>query len=75
MVTHVTDVRPLVSVVTYTDVESGHEVYQEVTGRTFKPLDNNPAEVRAWMRFNMEVWGWDWGRRGLVTGGAAGLLP
>ncbi|KAG2494157.1 hypothetical protein HYH03_007792 [Edaphochlamys debaryana] len=39
VVTHVTDVKPLVSVVAYTDPASGFEVYQEVTGRTFKPLD------------------------------------
>ena len=30
MVTHVTDVKPLVEVVTYTDQENGNEVYQEV---------------------------------------------
>lgn len=30
IVTQVTDVRPLVSVVTYTDEETGHEIYQEV---------------------------------------------
>lgn len=30
VVSHVTDVRPMVSVVTYTDTELGHEVYQEV---------------------------------------------
>lgn len=45
IVTHVTDVKPLVSVVAYTDPESGFEVYQEVTGRTFKPLDNDAKEV------------------------------
>jgi DNA replicative helicase MCM subunit Mcm2 (Cdc46/Mcm family) len=39
VVTHVTDVRPLASVVTYTDEDSGYEVYQEVLGRTFMPLD------------------------------------
>lgn len=46
VVTHVTDVKPLVSVVAYTDPETGFEVYQEVTGRTFKPLDNDSKEVR-----------------------------
>ena len=30
IVTHVTDVKPLVEVVTYTDQENGNEVYQEV---------------------------------------------
>jgi DNA replication licensing factor MCM7 len=39
VVTHVTDVKPLASVITYTDEESGTEVYQEVVGRTFMPLD------------------------------------
>ena len=28
--THVTDVKPLVEVVTYTDQQNGNEVYQEV---------------------------------------------
>ena len=28
--THVTDVKPLIEVVTYTDQENGNEVYQEV---------------------------------------------
>lgn len=40
--TTVTDVRPLVSVVTYTDEETGSEIYQEVLGRTFMPLDKAP---------------------------------
>ncbi|GLC33654.1 Mcm2-7 hexameric complex component [Pleodorina starrii] len=44
IVTHVTDVKPLVSVVAYTDPETGYEVYQEVTGRTFRPLDNDTKE-------------------------------
>ncbi len=47
--THVTDVKPLVSVVAYTDPETGYEVYQEVTGRTFKPLDNDSKEVGNWV--------------------------
>jgi DNA replication licensing factor MCM7 len=34
-----------VSVVAYTDPVSGYEVYQEVTGRTFRPLDNDPRQV------------------------------
>lgn len=37
--THVTDVKPLVEVVTYTDQENGNEVYQEVTGRSFMPIE------------------------------------
>lgn len=33
IVTHVTDVKPLASVITYTDEDSGSELYQEVLGR------------------------------------------
>ncbi|GBF93305.1 DNA replication licensing factor MCM7 [Raphidocelis subcapitata] len=39
VVTHVTDVKPLASVITYTDEESGSELYQEVLGRTFVPIE------------------------------------
>mmetsp|Transcript_25472 Transcript_25472/g.55379 ORF Transcript_25472/g.55379 Transcript_25472/m.55379 type:complete len:729 (+) Transcript_25472:157-2343(+) len=39
VVTHITDVKPLVTVVAYTDQDTGNEVYQEVTGRTFMPVD------------------------------------
>lgn len=39
MITHVTDVKPLASVVTYTDEDGGGELYQEVLGRTFVPLE------------------------------------
>ncbi|WIA36887.1 hypothetical protein OEZ86_008135 [Tetradesmus obliquus] len=38
MVTHVTDVKPLASVLTYLDEDSNTEVYQEVAGRSFMPL-------------------------------------
>ena len=34
-----TDVKPLIEVVTYTDQENGNEVYQEVTGRSFMPIE------------------------------------
>ena len=34
IVTHVTDVKPLIEVVTYTDQENGNEVYQEVRNRS-----------------------------------------
>lgn len=47
VVTHVTDVKPLVSVVAYTDPDQGCEIYQEVTGRTFKPLDFDTQNVSA----------------------------
>jgi len=43
----VTDVKPLASVVTYTDEESGLEIYQEVLGRTFMPLDRAPEAAAA----------------------------
>ncbi|KAK9828231.1 hypothetical protein WJX74_004646 [Apatococcus lobatus] len=39
IVTHVTDVKPLIKVATYLDEDSGVEVYQEVTGREFQPLE------------------------------------
>lgn len=39
VVTHITDVKPLVSVVAYLDSESGMELYQEVLGKSFMPLE------------------------------------
>jgi DNA replication licensing factor MCM7 len=44
MVTRVTDVRPLVSVATYTCEVCGNEVFQTVTAPTFMPLDACPSE-------------------------------
>lgn len=38
IVTHVTDVKPLIKVATYLDEESGVEVYQEVTGEVSPDL-------------------------------------
>ncbi|KAF5838118.1 DNA replication licensing factor Mcm7-like protein [Dunaliella salina] len=38
-ITNVSDVKPLVTVAAYTDMETGHELYQEVLGRSFTPLD------------------------------------
>ncbi|KAJ9507934.1 hypothetical protein QJQ45_021173 [Haematococcus lacustris] len=38
VVTHITDVKPMVTVVAYTDSDTGNEIYQEVTGRTFMPV-------------------------------------
>lgn len=67
IVTHVTDVKPLVSVVAYTDPETGYEVYQEVTGRTFKPLDNDSKEVGCWA-------GWGEGGGGAVRLGLCGWV-
>lgn len=41
--THINDVKPLISVVAYTDTETGYEIYQEVEGRTFTPLVQAPS--------------------------------
>lgn len=43
--TQVTDVKPLLTVATYLDDASGFEVYQEITGKTFQPLEAAPAAV------------------------------
>ncbi|GBG59606.1 hypothetical protein CBR_g49870 [Chara braunii] len=43
IVTRVTDVKPLMSVATYTCDICGFEIYQEVTGRTFMPLVECPS--------------------------------
>jgi len=44
MVARVSDVKPLAKVVTYTCEQCGFEVYQQVTGRSFMPLDKCPSE-------------------------------
>lgn len=44
--THVSDVKPHIVVATYTDAETGYEVYQQVTGRQFNPLDTIPKELQ-----------------------------
>lgn len=38
-----TEVKPLLMVVTYTCENCGHEIYQEVTSRTFNPLVTCPS--------------------------------
>mmetsp|Transcript_4394 Transcript_4394/g.10636 ORF Transcript_4394/g.10636 Transcript_4394/m.10636 type:complete len:725 (+) Transcript_4394:93-2267(+) len=43
MVARASDVKPLARVVTYTCEECGFEAYQEVTGRSFMPLDKCKA--------------------------------
>lgn len=43
VITHATDVKPLITVATYLDDVTGIEVYQEVTGRTFTPLAALPS--------------------------------
>lgn len=45
MVTRVSDVQPLVSVVTYTCDACGFEVYHEVFSRQFTPIDRCPSTV------------------------------
>jgi hypothetical protein len=37
------DVKPMLTVATYTDTVSGGEVFQEITGRTFTPLVTAPG--------------------------------
>ncbi|CAK0784982.1 hypothetical protein CVIRNUC_008187 [Coccomyxa viridis] len=43
-VTQVTDVKPLLTVATYLDRNQATEAYQEVSGRTYFPLDAPPEE-------------------------------
>jgi DNA replication licensing factor MCM7 len=43
LVTRVSDVKPLVKVVTYTCDECGFEIYQEVTARQFMPICQCPS--------------------------------
>eukprot|EP00891_Asterochloris_glomerata_P008965 jgi/Astpho2/8965/fgenesh1_pm.00133_%23_19_t len=45
--THVSDVKPQMVVAAYTDAETGFEVYQQVTGRSFQPLQAMPADIAA----------------------------
>jgi DNA replication licensing factor MCM7 len=45
MVTRVTDVKPLMSVATYTCDVCGFEIYQEVKARKFMPLSECPSEM------------------------------
>eukprot|EP01025_Chloroclados_australasicus_P034441 TRINITY_DN3518_c0_g1_i4.p1 TRINITY_DN3518_c0_g1~~TRINITY_DN3518_c0_g1_i4.p1 ORF type:complete len:799 (+),score=88.53 TRINITY_DN3518_c0_g1_i4:182-2398(+) len=48
IVTHVTDVKPLLSVAVYLDRVSGKVVFQEIMGKTFMPLSEvQNGEVRA----------------------------
>ncbi|KAK9798943.1 hypothetical protein WJX73_006235 [Symbiochloris irregularis] len=42
IVTHITDVKPMMTVATYLDDSSATEVYQEVVGREFTPLETVP---------------------------------
>eukprot|EP00884_Botryococcus_braunii_P012595 jgi/Botrbrau1/21336/Bobra.0184s0046.1 len=47
IVTHVTDVKPLLTVATYLDESTGYEVYQQITGPEFTPLLEPPQKLRA----------------------------
>jgi DNA replication licensing factor MCM7 len=44
MVTRVTDVKPMVTVVTYTCEVCGSEIYQEITGNQFMPVTKCPSD-------------------------------
>jgi DNA replication licensing factor MCM7 len=44
IVTRVSDVKPLVTVATYTCDQCGFEIYQEVLGRTFLPIELCPSQ-------------------------------
>eukprot|EP00878_Enallax_costatus_P012492 GHUV01013046.1.p1 GENE.GHUV01013046.1~~GHUV01013046.1.p1 ORF type:complete len:475 (+),score=150.53 GHUV01013046.1:249-1673(+) len=51
MVTQVTDVKPLASVLTYLDEDSNTEIYQEVAGRSFMPLQyTKKPDGQKWKR-------------------------
>jgi DNA replication licensing factor MCM7 len=45
VVTNCTDVKPQVSVATYLDITSGIEMFQEVVGPVFTPVDKGHKEV------------------------------
>jgi len=57
VITHITDVKPLVTVVAYTDSETGNEIYQEVTARQFTPLDATAPFSKAKVPPSMETRG------------------
>jgi DNA replication licensing factor MCM7 len=44
MVTRVTDVKPMVTVVTYVCDMCGSEIFQEVTGNQFMPVNRCPSQ-------------------------------
>lgn len=55
MVARVSDVKPLAKVVTYTCEQCGFEVYQEVTGRSFMPLDKCPSPACQQYKSNQKL--------------------
>jgi DNA replication licensing factor MCM7 len=44
MVTRISDVKPQVSVVTYTCDSCSSEIYQEISGTQFRPIDKCPSQ-------------------------------
>jgi DNA replication licensing factor MCM7 len=44
VVTHCTDVKPLISVATYLDIASNVEIFQEVLGPMFTPFESSGKE-------------------------------
>lgn len=46
VVTHCTDVKPLISVATYLDITSGVEMFQEVLGPVFTPVDKTSKTAK-----------------------------
>jgi DNA replication licensing factor MCM7 len=47
MVTRISDVKPMLTVATYIDANTGYEIYQEVNGPTYMPLQKTPVELEA----------------------------
>ena len=46
VVTHCTDVKPLISVATYLDITSNVEIFQEVLGPMFTPVDKTSKSAK-----------------------------
>ena len=46
MVTHCTDVKPLIAVATYLDITSGIEIFQEVLAGSFTPIDKGSTATK-----------------------------
>ena len=46
VVTHCTDVKPLIAVATYLDITSGVEIFQEVLSACFTPVDKGATSAK-----------------------------
>jgi MCM OB domain len=46
VVTHCTDVKPLIAVATYLDITSGVEIFQEILSPAFTPIDKGSAAAK-----------------------------